>query len=71
MYSFLEIPVYKDHVFKELNQFSLGSLMYNDIVFGGPLHTIKSKKIFKNKTKNVLPNKLIKKYSDMEFWRTR
>jgi len=71
VYDFLEIPEYKNHVFKELNQFSLGSLMYNDMVFGGPLHTIRSKKIFRNKTKNVLPNKLIKRYFDMEFWRTR
>mgnify|MGYP003133721659 FL=1 len=71
LYNFLQIPKYDKHTFKELNQFSLGSLMYNDMVFGGPLHTIKTKKIFKNKTKNILPSKLIKKYSDMEFWRTR
>jgi len=70
IYTFLEIPIYKKHRFKELDQFCLNNLMYNDLVFGGPLHTIKSKKIFKKKTDNVLPEKIKNRYMNMEFWRT-
>ena len=71
IYNFIELPMYKNHKFTELEQFSMNNLRYNDLVFGAPLHTIKTKKIFKQKSKNILPDKLIKRYSDMEFWRTR
>ena len=45
----------------------INNLEYNDSVYGGPLHTITTDKIRKQKIKVI--NKILDKYSGMEFWR--
>ena len=65
--NFLEIPFYKKHYYKNLKQLKVNNLEYNDSVYGGPLHTITTDKIRKQKIKVI--NKILDKYSGMEFWR--
>jgi|TARA_R110002020_G_scaffold62950_1_gene167930 sulfotransferase len=67
VYDFLKIPFYKKHYFKNLKQLKINNVEYDDSVYGGPLHTITTKSIVKEK-KKVL-DKILQRYSNMEFWR--
>ena len=69
VYEFLEIPLYEKHDFKKIDQFSLNGVQYEDN-FVKDLHKLKSKIEPPNyKITDILPEKMIKKYSDIEFWR--
>ncbi len=71
IYTFLGIKKY-NHKFKNLCQYSINGLNYNDDIVGDNLHLIKTNKIFKKKRniKNILPNSIIKKYgsSQLNVW---
>ena len=67
IYNFLEIPFYKKHYYKNLKQLKVNNLEYDDSVYGGPLHTITTNKIVKQKIKVL--DKILNKYSGMEFWK--
>ena len=70
IYNFLEIPFYKDHNFNKIEDFKVNNIKYDDIDYVPNLHTLKNKISFPNyKIEDVLPKNVIKKYSDLEFWR--
>lgn len=68
IYKFLEIPKFK-HTYKNLNQLEINTIKYDDSVIGENLHTIKTKKISltKRNIKNILGEKIMKKYSDVKI----
>jgi hypothetical protein len=69
IYKFLEISDYKKHNFDNIEQFSIGGLSYTDR-FVKDLHKLKAKVEPPNyKVSDILPENIIKKYSNMEFWR--
>jgi hypothetical protein len=68
IYSFYEIDYY-EHKLNNLSQFSVNNLSYNDEIIGAPMHTIRTEKIDFDKTDLKISEKIIKKYSNLEFWR--
>lgn len=67
IYNFLEIPFYNKHYYKNLKQLKINNVEYDDSVYGGPLHNITTKAIVKEKKK--VCDKILQRYSNMEFWR--
>jgi sulfotransferase len=69
IYEFLEIPKFK-HNLSYIKQFKIDNIEYDDTIFGGKLHDLKSKIKKPNyKVEDILPEFLIQRYSNMEFWR--
>jgi sulfotransferase len=70
IYSFLNIPNF-EHDFNNIKKYSFNGIEYNDDVLGAPLHLLKHKSIQKNKTdiKKILPNSVINKFKNIEFWK--
>jgi len=67
IYQFLDIPPFK-HRFIDLDQVMINGLGYDDAPLGEGLHTIKTKKLIKSKTKvNILPKEIIKQYGKIKF----
>ena len=67
IYKFLDIPPFK-HRFTDLDQVVINGIGYNDSVIGEDLHTIKTKKLIKSRTKiNILPKEIIKQYGKIKF----
>ena len=69
IYDFLGIEQY-EHKYGYIKQFSANGVEYDDSIFDGDLHKIKSKiKQKKYAVEDVLPPHIIQKYSNLEFWR--
>lgn len=69
VYDFLNIKKY-NHNFQNINQFCKNKVYYDDSIFGGDLHKIyKTIKFPDYSVKDVLPDYLIERYSNREFWR--
>lgn len=70
VYDFLDIPRF-DHNFKEIQDFNVVGLKYNDKnVFNSNMHEVKSSIQRPNyKLRDILPQYLIDRYSNREFWR--
>lgn len=68
IYTFLNVNFF-DHVFKNINQFSVNGVKYNDSVLLAPLHTIRTDKIKLNKynIKDYLPTNIIRQYSNLDI----
>jgi hypothetical protein len=68
IYTFLNVKFF-DHVFKNINQFSVNGVKYNDSVLLAPLHTIRTDKIKLNKynIKDYLPTNIIRQYSNLDI----
>jgi sulfotransferase len=71
IYSFLEIKPFK-HTFKNIKQFELNGIMYDDKVVGFNLHKLKTKNVSKTKRdiNKVLPKTVIEKYKNLNIWKT-
>lgn len=68
IYDFIDIEYY-DHNFKNLNQLKVNNILYNDIVVGKNLHYVKEKiEKTKYEVKEYLPQSVIKKYDNLNFW---
>ena len=69
IYDFLGLTPFS-HKFKDLNQFEVNNVKYNDEVVGSNLHTIKTNSIEKTKysVSDYLPKSVIEKYSGLDFW---
>ena len=70
VYDFLGIPQYK-HSFTNLSQLSNNGMQYDDSVFGGDLHKIKTDKVEKSKynISDYLPDNVSQRYHIDNFWR--
>lgn len=70
IYNFLNIPNY-NHDFNNIKQFSINGLSYNDkMIFGSKVHEVKNNIQNPNyRVKDILPQYLIDRYSNREFWR--
>jgi sulfotransferase len=68
IYKFLNIDSFK-HTFKNINQFSVNNIKYNDSILNAPLHQIKTNEIKLNKYKieDYLPADIIKQYSNLDI----
>tara|TARA_Y100000004_G_scaffold195302_1_gene261961 strand:- start:418 stop:1209 length:792 start_codon:yes stop_codon:yes gene_type:complete len=69
VYEFLDIPKF-EHDYKNLNQFKLNGLSYDDEnVLGKDVHTIRTDGIYKveNEYKNMVPEWFINKYGHIKF----
>lgn len=70
IYNFLELPIYSNHNFTKISQFKVNGIEYVDEVYIPNLHKVKSKINFSQyKVENILPKRVIEKYSNLEFWR--
>lgn len=69
IYSFLEIDYFK-HRLKNLDEFYLNKISYDDRILGNNLHRINKKCIEKNNysIEEILPKSIIEKYSNLNFW---
>jgi len=70
IYKYLKIKKFK-HNLKTIEKYSFNKDIYNDDVLGAPLHSIKKNGIQKLNIdyRNILNEQVIKKYSNMEFWK--
>jgi hypothetical protein len=68
IYKFLNIDNF-NHVFKNLNDFSVNNIKYDDTVLNTPLHKIRTDKIEINKynIEDYLPSNIIKQYSNLDI----
>lgn len=68
IYKFLNLP-YKKINTKNLKQFSVNDVYYNDDVLNGKLHEIRTDKVSYHKydIKKILPEKVINKYSNLDI----
>lgn len=70
IYDFLDIPFYQKHNFDQILKFKSNNIVYSDIDYIPNLHKLKNKILPPDyKVEDILPKKVIKKYSDLEFWR--
>ena len=71
IYKFLEVKPFK-HTFKNIKQFEVNNVKYDDSVMGANMHTIKTKKIEKTKRdiKKLLPDSVIKEWDipELKVW---
>ena len=71
LYDFLDIPYYYHH-FTGIKEFESNHLKYDDSQYGCDLHRVRSTIEKSNyKVSDILPENVIKKYSNMEFWRNK
>lgn len=69
IYDFLSLPHF-EHDYSKIGQFSINGIQYNDSLWKGELHNLDTEiRKPKYKVEEVIPHHLIKKYSNMEFWR--
>ena len=70
VYNFLELPKYS-HQFNQLAQLSNQGIQYDDAVYGGALHTIKTGNIEKSAydPMDFLPKDVARRYRLDRFWR--
>jgi hypothetical protein len=68
IYKFLNIDNF-NHIFKNLNDFSINNVKYDDSIFNIPFHKIRTDKIKLNKYKieDYLPSNIIKQYSNLDI----
>jgi hypothetical protein len=68
IYKFLNIDNFK-HTFKNLNDFSINNVKYDDSMLSAHFHKIKTNKIelSKYKIKDYLPKDIIKQYSNLDI----
>jgi len=67
IYKFFNIPPFK-HRFTNLEQVKVNGLGYDDTLMGRGVHTIKTKKLIKSKTKvNILSKEIIQQYGKIKF----
>jgi hypothetical protein len=68
IYKFLNIDYFK-HTFKNINQFSVNNIKYNDSILNAPLHEIRTNQIELNKynIEDYLPADIIKQYSNLDI----
>jgi hypothetical protein len=68
IYKFLNIDNF-NHTFKNLDDFSVNGIKYDDSVLSASLHTIRTDKIKLNKykIKDYLPDSIIEKYSNLDI----
>ena len=70
IYEFLNIPYYNNHNFNKINEFNVNGIYYDDKVYIENLHKLKEKIKFSDyNVEDILPSKIIQKYSGLEFWR--
>ena len=68
LYDFLDIPLF-DHYYKGIKKFKVNDLEYNDTIFDCDIHKVKpSIREPDYKVSDILPDKVIRKYSEMKFW---
>lgn len=69
LYQFLDIPYY-NHNFCNIKNFESNGVKYNDNIYDCNLHEVRKEiKKVKYEVKDLLPQNVIRKYSNMEFWR--
>ena len=68
IYKFLNIDNF-NHTFKNLNDFSVNNIKYDDTILNMPLHKIRTDKIEINKynIEDYLPSNIIKQYSNLDI----
>jgi len=67
IYDFLEIPKFQ-HRFKDLDQFTVNGMHYDDIDMGSNFHTIKSEiKKEKNPYRDMIPESIVNRYGHITF----
>jgi len=73
VYDFLEIKEHFNHSLTNLSQLTINGVQYDDSFSGVKLHTIKTNSIKKSKynVSDYLPDYLITKCQNMNFWRDR
>ena len=69
VYDFLNIPNY-EHNFESFEQFNIDGHKYNDEIVGDNLHKIKENGLSKT-IHEPLPQSVLDKYSNLEFWRKK
>lgn len=69
IYDFYKIPHY-NHNYTEISQLKFNNMQYNDNIYGAPLHTIYEKGITLIKNNVVLEESIIRKYSNLNIWRS-
>ncbi len=69
-YDFLGIPRF-DHDLTKLEQFKVNDTSYDDSVYGGKLHEIRTNNISKQdyKVEDILSKETITQYSNLNIWR--
>lgn len=71
IYNFLGLKKYP-HNFTNINQYSVNGIKYNDVVTGANnLHTIKTNIQVSDTNINVLSDKIISRYSNLDCWRNK
>jgi sulfotransferase len=69
IYNFLNIPHY-NHNYNNIEQFTINGIYYNDSLWKGDLHKVNEEIQFSPyKVEDIIPQNIIQKYSNMEFWR--
>lgn len=68
IYDFYEIDYFR-HDFENLKQVSLKEVVYDDGIIGAPIHQIRTQGISKESNSIILEEPIIRKYSNLEFWR--
>ena len=68
LYNFLDIPFF-DHHYTGIEKFKVNNIEYNDSIFDCDLHEVKSSIVRPTyQVSDILPHKVIRKYSEMKFW---
>ena len=68
LYNFLDIPFF-DHHYTGIEKFKVNNIEYNDSIFDCDLHEVESSIVRPNyQVSDILPDKVIRKYSEMKFW---
>jgi len=75
IYDFLGIDRF-NHRYNQLAQFEVNGMKYDDKIVGQNLHTIETNSInsnnynkFKENVNDILPENIIKKYNNLNFWK--
>jgi hypothetical protein len=68
IYSFYEIEKY-DHDFNNIKQFEVNGISYDDTMHGAKMHSLKEGKMERIDELIEVPQRVIDKYSNLEFWK--
>ena len=68
IYNFYEIEEYK-HDFNNIKQFEVNGIKYDDASIGAKMHTLQEGIIKKEEYRIEVPQRVIDKYSNLEFWK--